>query len=101
MPETIGSLMTQHAALLDVNKKFYGEYPEFAKHKTVVQSVIEQLEGQHPTRDYKDLLKEAVPVITERIKVQNNLDMTTVKRPDRYMPHLTLEVDKDKPHGEL
>lgn len=101
LPEVVGALMTQHAALLDINRKFYTEHAEFTAHKSLVQSVIEQLEQQRPTRDYKDLLRDAVPMIQERIKVISGLDMTTVKRPDRHMPHLTVDVEKGNPHGEL
>ncbi len=103
LPEVVGNLMAQHASLLDINKKFYSDHPEFAKHKTVVQSVIEQIEGGRPTGDYKDLLRDAVPVIQERIAMMLNLDMTTVKRPDRHMPSLIapVEIDKDNPNGEL
>lgn len=103
LPEVVGHLMTSHAALLDLNRTFYKEHPEFAAHKALVQSVVEQLEGQHPTTEYKDLLKDAVPIIQERMKVIQGLDMTTVKRPDRHLPHLTItpEIDREHPHGEL
>jgi len=104
LPEVVGNLMTHHLALLDLNKTFYANYPEFAKHKLIVQAVVEQLEGTHPTMDYKDLLRDAAPIIQERIAVQAGLDMTTVKRPDRHLPGLTIDPtvrDPDHPHGAL
>lgn len=102
LPEVVGHLMTSHAALLDLNRAFYTNHPDFVTQKPLVQSVIEQIEGQHPTWEYKDLLTAAIPVIRERMKTIEGLDMTTVKRPDRHMPHLTItEVNADKPHGEL
>jgi hypothetical protein len=101
LPEVVGNLMTQHAALLDINRDFYKDNPDFAKHKTVVQSVIEQIEGSRPTADYKDILRTAAPLIRERISVQEGLDMTTVKRPDRHLPQLGIERDVNKPFGEL
>lgn len=103
LPEVIGNLMTQHAALMDMNRDFYKANPDFAKFKPIVQSVIEQIEGSRPTSDYKDILKAAESVIRERITVQQGLDMTTVKRPDRHLPSLmpAVTVDPLKPYGEL
>ena len=104
LPELIGNLMTHHSALLDLNKTFYKDNPELAKHKPIVQAVVEQLEGNNPTMDYKDLLRDAVPIIQERIAVQAGLDMTTVKRPDRHLPTLTIDPtvrDPENPHGAL
>lgn len=104
LPEVVGNLMTHHAALLDLNKSFYAAHPEFVAHKRVVQSVVEQLEGARPTAEYKDLLQEAAPIVKERIAVQAGLDMTTVTRPERHLPNLTVEPtlrDPDKPYGEL
>ncbi len=101
LPELIGNLMTHHAALLDMNRDFYKANPTFAAYKPIVQSVIEQLDGSRPTADYKDILRDAVPIIHERIKVQAGLDMTTVKRPDRHLPQLGVERDPLKPYGEL
>jgi hypothetical protein len=103
LPEIVGNLMVQHASLLEINKTFYGEHPEFVAHKPIVQSVIEQLEGARPTADYKDLLRDAVPIIRERLATISKLDMTTVQRPNRHLPHVSapVVVDKSNPHGEL
>ncbi len=104
LPELVGNLMTHHAALLDLNKTFYAANKDFAAHKPIVQSVVEQLEGKNPTMEYKDILRDAVPIIRERIAVQAGLDMTTVKRPDRHLPGLTIDAnvrDPENPHGAL
>lgn len=101
LPELIGNLMTHHATLLDMNRDFYKANPTFTAHKPIVQAVIEQLDGSRPTADYKEILRDAVPIIHERIKVQAGLDMTTVKRPDRHLPNLGVERDPLKPYGEL
>jgi hypothetical protein len=101
LPEVVGSLMTQHAALLDLNRDFYKANPTFTAHKPIVQSVIEQIEGARPGTDYKEILKAAIPLIQERIRVQASVDMTTVKRPDRHLPSLGIERDPAKPFGEL
>ena len=101
LPDLIGNLMTHHATLLDMNRDFYKANPTFTAHKTIVQAVIEQLDGSRPTADYKEILRDAVPIIHERIKVQAGLDMTTVKRPDRHLPNLGVERDPLNPYGEL
>lgn len=103
LPEVVGSLMTQHASLLSINKEFYAKHPDFVKHKPVVQAVVEQLEGKRPLADYQDILRDAIPLIQERIAMQAGLDMTTVKRPDRHLPSLTVSVERDPngPHGAL
>lgn len=103
LPEVVGNLMTHHAALLDINRDFYKANPAFTSHKPIVQSVVELIEGTRPTVEYKDILAAAIPIIQERIKTQTGLDMTTVQRPVRHLPHLvpSVEVDKDKPYGEL
>jgi hypothetical protein len=103
LPEVVGQLMAHHATLLDLNRTFYKEHPDFVAHTPIVRSVIEQLEGSRPTAEYKDLLRDAVPIIRERMTMQSNLDMTTVKRPDRHMDALVSEtpVDSSAPHGTL
>lgn len=103
LPEVVGSLMAQHAALLDMNRNFYKANPTFAAHKPIVQSVIEQIEGTRPTADYKDILKAAAPIIQERIRVQASVDLTTVKRPDRRLPSFVPSVEADplNPYGAI
>lgn len=100
LPEVVGSLMTQHAALMELNRDFYKTHPEFAAHKPIVQSVVEQIEGARPTMAYKEILEAAVSVIQDRIRLQKGLDMTTVKRPDRHLPGLEVEPTLG-PHGAL
>ena len=105
LPEVVGSLMAQHAALMDMNRDFYKAHPEFAAHKPIVQAVLAQIEGSRPTDTYEDILKAAAPIIQDRIAVQAGLDMTTVRRPDRHLPGLAqtppIERDPSKPLGEL
>ena len=83
IPEVIGNLLTHHAALAEMNQKFYAQHGEFANYRDVVASVVEMVEGRQPTLAYKDILEKAVPIVRERLKTMQSLDMTTVKRPDR------------------
>jgi hypothetical protein len=103
LPEVVGTLMAQHAALLDVNKKFYGEHPEFKDHKGLVQSVVEQVEGKHPNKPYEAILEDAVPLIRERMELIGGLDMETIKRTERRIPQLLDKIERDpsNPNGAL
>lgn len=102
LPEVVGNLMVHHAALLDVNRKFYTEHPEFGNHKGLVQSVVEQVEGKNPNRPYEEVLADAVPLIRERLKLIGGLDMETIKRTERRLPQLvTPAADAPGPNGAL
>ena len=69
IPEVVGNMMTNHVAMAKINSSFYAKHPEFKDKKDIVVSVIEMLEGQDPTVDYKDILKKAVPEIRKRIDI--------------------------------
>lgn len=84
LPTTMANLMTQHAALNKLNSEFYSKHEEFKKHKDVVVSTIEKIEGNNPGMDYEKILKEAVPEIKSRINTLKNLDMNNVpSKPNR------------------
>lgn len=100
LPETVGSLMVNQAALHKLNREFYTKYPEFNKQRDVVASVTESTEGKNPLMKYEDILKKAIPEIRQRIKTLETLDMRKVsKNPDRKFEKL--EVSFNNPHGEL
>ena len=87
VPELIGNLMAHHAALNKINKEFYGQHPEFSKHRDVVQKVVEAVEGANPVADYKDILKNAIPEIRKRIDTLGKLNMDVPATPARsYEP---------------
>lgn len=96
IPNVIGSLIANHAALQELNVKFYGQYPEFRTNKDVVQAVVEELEGKNPLANYEDLLKQAVPEIRSRLKQMKGMNTDTVTKnvPRKY--NFT-----DLPNGEL
>ena len=75
LPEVVGNMMTQHAALVRMNSQFYAEHPEFANHKHIVASVIEKVDGEDTTADYKDKLARAIPEIRRRITLLTQIDM--------------------------
>jgi len=76
IPDVIGNLMANHAMLHKLNSQFYKDHPEFAKRKDVVQSVVEMVEGKNPLASYEDILEKAVPEISRRISVMQDLDIT-------------------------
>jgi len=96
LPEVVGNLITNQVSLIKINRQFYSKYPEFAKNKDIVASVIEMVEGNNPGVDYEELLKRAVPMIKERIKTVQNLDKLSVTKPNRDLSKLPLSD-----HGEL
>ena len=75
MPDVIGNLMKNHAVLHKTNREFYERYPEFAKHKNVVASVLQQIEGTNPTAKYEDILQQAMPEIQRQIDIVKNSSM--------------------------
>ncbi len=99
LPEVVGNLMTNHAALFKLNKKFYEEYEEFVTHKDIVAKVIEEIDGSHIGMPYEDILKKAVPVIRQRIAVVSSLDTTRIAPKEEL--NLTYDGQKSNSHGEI
>lgn len=83
LPEVIGSLMVNHAAMLKNNKAFYDAHPEFKEHKDLVAAVIEQVEGANTIADHSQIMEQAVPEIRKRLLTLKSLNTTTVpSKPD-------------------
>jgi hypothetical protein len=78
IPEVMGNLMANHAALHKINSAFYQKHPNFAKHKNVVQSVVEMIEGKNPLLEYEKILEQAVPDIQRRIEISKDVNVTSV-----------------------
>jgi hypothetical protein len=85
LPEIVGNLIMNQANHLRLNKKFYDQYPDFASKKDVVASVVEMIERESPGTDYAEILKRAVPVVKERMRMTSALNMTDVSRPSRNL----------------
>ena len=100
IPEVIGNQMASFAALSEQNRKFWGKYPEFLKHKDTARTVIEAVEGKNPLLDHKEILERAVPKIRERINTlaKLNLDTVSVNPPRKFEQ---IEAPSDNPHGEI
>lgn len=83
LPEVVGSLMESRAAQLKLNKEFYEQHPTFVEHRDIVAAVIEKVDGNNPTLDYKDKLAKAVPEIERLIVIKKSQNLTTVTAPNR------------------
>lgn len=96
IPDTMGNLMTNHMALLEMNKKFYLKYPELRDKKDIVTSVVEMIEGRDPTVDYNEILCQAVPEIKKRIAQVSNLNCNIPPKPSRHIKDVVFD-----PNGEI
>ena len=83
LPQTVGSLMANQAALFKLNKEFYEKYPDFAGHKQVVAAVLEKVDGDIPLASLEEKYEKAVPLIRERLKTIGSLEMKTATEPKR------------------
>jgi len=77
-PETIGNMMKEQVIQTKLSKDFYEKYKQFKPHKKLVMSVIEKVDGENPGMGYENILKLAVPLIEERIRIEKGLNMTTI-----------------------
>lgn len=101
LPETMGSLITEHIATNKLNSQFYKDHPEFKDAKDIVASVIEKVDGENPLLNYKDVLGKAVPEIRRRIETVKSLNMDSVTpNPDRTYEPLNIPKITNQ-HGEL
>lgn len=92
LPTVVGNLIVNHLEHAGLNKTFYGEHPEFTGYKNIVASVVELVDGATPGESYDNILKAAVPLIRERIKLTNTLNVTTVdKNPSREVSDVIMK----------
>lgn len=81
LPKVLSNLMINQANLLSISEEFYKKYPEFSKHKTIVASVIEDIEGKNPNLKYEKILELSVDEIKRRINSFGHLECQTAERP--------------------
>lgn len=90
LPDTMANLFADHKALIDSRDDFYKKYPEFAKHREAVQSVMAEVDGKNPFLSLKEKYDMAVPEIRHRIKTMSGLDMTSVSsHPNRHIESIS------------
>lgn len=91
IPEIVGNMITNHITLNKMNAEFYQKYPEFKGKGDVVTSVMEMVEGKNTNLPYDKLLEKAVPLIRERIKITQGLNLTNISKPSRDFSQLQIE----------
>lgn len=77
MPEVIGNLIREQAMMSKLNKKFYGENPEFKDNLPLIGSILEQLESNNVGIEYDKLLEMSIPIIKDRIQTIKSCGVTT------------------------
>jgi hypothetical protein len=80
MPEVVGNLMANHAALHKLNSEFYKAHSEFAARKDIVQSVVEMVEGKNPLDNYETILEKSIPEIKRRLVIAQDVNVTDVAK---------------------
>ena len=90
IPEVVGNLMVANAMYSKLTKEFYASHKDFAEHKDIVQAVVSKIEGSDPTKNYSEILSEAVPKIKSVIESKKSLSMDSL---DRSEVDLSLNLD--------
>jgi len=93
MPEVIGNLIKEQALINKLNKKFYGENPEFKNNLPLVVSILEKLESDNVGVEYEKLLEIATPMIKEGIKNIKSCGVTT--KPQFKSLDLSADIEPD------
>jgi len=78
LPKVVGNLMAEQAEVAKLNKELYSKNPDFKGNEQVVRSVVEQIDSENPGLKYEDILKKSIPIIKERIKTSNSLNLENV-----------------------
>ena len=81
IPDVIGNLITHHMTMQKTNQDFYTKHKDLQEHKDIVAKVLEQVEGDNPLLDHKDLMEKALPKIHEHIKLSSGLSMDAIDMP--------------------
>ena len=82
MPKVVGNLMQQQATANKIRKDFYAKHPELEKHKEVVAQVVSKIEGENLTTPLNIIMERALPIIQERVRVKDSVDLSSVKNVD-------------------
>lgn len=95
LPEVVGNLVVSNTVYSKLSEEFYSKHKEFTNHKEIVQTVVAQIEGNDPTKEFETILTEAVPRIRQQIQMKKNVDMGMVDRGE-----LDLQIE-DSDHGAI
>ena len=105
MPAIMGNLMSQQAIKNKVRKDFYDKHSEFNDHKDVVGHVVSKIEGENLTTPLDIIMERAVPIIKERIKVKESVDLNSVQDlkdvNKTILPETDMTTINESDNGEL
>jgi hypothetical protein len=73
--------MMEASSSKELVKQFYKDNPEMVRNTDIVASVLQEVEGKNPGKQYTKIIEEARPIIAERIKRIGSMDMTRPSRP--------------------
>jgi hypothetical protein len=68
LPEIVIKMVATTTAIKAMSSDFYEKNKDFAEHKDIVHSVVQDIESKNPDLDYGEILKQAEPIIKEKIK---------------------------------
>ena len=86
MPEVVGNLMRSVALKKKLGTQLFHDHPDFVAHKQLVMKVIESVEGKDVTKDYSDVIQEAIPIIQRQIGLVDGINMTSIKPNSHAVP---------------
>ena len=95
MVEIVSNLMMNSAEVFKLNKDLYKDHPEFKEHIDSVRSVLKKLEEENPGVAYVDLIKQAVPLIKDRIKTIAPLDIEKVAKRNDLNLNIPMDSNGD------
>ncbi len=96
MPEVIGNLMKEHESAIKINKKLFGDNPEFKDNLELVRPIIDKLEKDNIDLTYEEIIDKAAPIIKERLKIAANCPIET--KPDKESLNLNVgNLSSNKP----
>lgn len=79
LPAVMENLLQQGALLKKTSEQFYKDHADLQDHKDIVAMTLEELDGKNPGRQYIDTLRDAVPLIREKIKRLEAVDFGAKK----------------------
>jgi hypothetical protein len=81
IPKIVSKVILEASSGKEMVKQFYKDNPEMLKDKDIVESVLQEVEGKNPGKQYTKIIEEARPLIAERIKKISSMDMNRPSRP--------------------
>ena len=81
LPEIVNGLLAEKQVMREMSVKYFGDHPEFKEHKSVVASVIQQVETDNPGLSYTEILDKSTPIIKEMIRQAGSVDTGSIEKP--------------------